>query len=330
MDDLISIVVPIYNVENYLCKCINSIINQTYKNIEIILVNDGSTDNCLEICKKYKKNDKRIKIINKDNGGLSSARNAGIDVARGKYIAFIDSDDYIDKDMILVLYNLIKKDKINISICNRFHYYEYEKNKNKMYKPYCKNKSSNTIKMNKKEALKELCTFNLFDMSACGKLFNIRLFDKIKFPENRLSEDYFIMYKLFDLCENISYSYKPLYYYRQRKGSISKNKKINYDYKQASFEQMNYIKNKYPDLTNYVRTAYALANITEFHQYIKNRNEYPEKKELLQLQKNVTDNYKYIKSNEKLSNLRKIQVYLFCKNVNIYTFAYKNIFGGCK
>ena len=109
MNDLISIVVPVYNVENYLDKCIETIVKQTYKNIEIILVDDGSKDNSGSKCDEWKNKDKRIKVIHKVNGGLSSARNAGIEVAAGKYINFIDSDDYIDLRMIEILYNTIDK-----------------------------------------------------------------------------------------------------------------------------------------------------------------------------------------------------------------------------
>ena len=107
--DLISIIVPIYNVEKYIKKCIDSIINQTYTNLEIILVDDGSPDNCGKICDKYKEKDDRIKVIHKKNGGLSDARNAGIDIATGEYITFIDSDDYVAENYIEVLYNLCKE-----------------------------------------------------------------------------------------------------------------------------------------------------------------------------------------------------------------------------
>ena len=115
--DLISIVVPIYNVEKYLEKCINSIIIQTYKNIEIILVNDGSTDSSGKICDIYLKIDKRIKVVHKKNGGLSDARNVGIENAKGKYIAFIDSDDFLDSDFIEILYNLIIEYNADVSCC---------------------------------------------------------------------------------------------------------------------------------------------------------------------------------------------------------------------
>jgi glycosyltransferase involved in cell wall biosynthesis len=117
MSDLISIVVPVYNVESYLEKCIDSILNQSYSNFELILVNDGSTDNSGKICSDFEKKDSRIKVINKDNGGLSDARNHGIDIASGRYITFIDSDDFVEVDYIFYLYNLLKKYGTKISIC---------------------------------------------------------------------------------------------------------------------------------------------------------------------------------------------------------------------
>ena len=119
MKELISIIVPIYKVEKYIAKCIESLIEQTYSTYEIILVNDGSTDNSLEICNSFKKRDKRIKVYTKENGGLSDARNYGLKKAVGSYICFIDSDDWVDNDFIEVLYNLLKKNKCDISICNK-------------------------------------------------------------------------------------------------------------------------------------------------------------------------------------------------------------------
>ena len=109
MKPLISIIVPVYNVEAYLAKCVDSILAQTYTNLEIILVNDGSSDGCGRICDEYAKQDKRIKVIHKQNGGLSDARNVAIDVATGEFITFIDSDDYVTDDYIMTLYSLIEK-----------------------------------------------------------------------------------------------------------------------------------------------------------------------------------------------------------------------------
>lgn len=115
---LVSIIIPIYKVEQYLIDCIQSVCSQTYKNIEIILVDDGSPDNCGKICDDYAKMDKRISVIHKENGGLSDARNKGIDIARGDYITFVDSDDYVETTFIEDLYNAIEKTNSDISICN--------------------------------------------------------------------------------------------------------------------------------------------------------------------------------------------------------------------
>ena len=114
MKNKVSVVVPIYNVEKYLPKCIETIQTQSYENLEIILVNDGSTDSCLKICEKYKKDDERIIIVNKKNGGLSDARNYGIEKATGKWITFIDSDDYVEKDYIETLINLSNSDDYDV------------------------------------------------------------------------------------------------------------------------------------------------------------------------------------------------------------------------
>ena len=122
--DLISVIVPVYNVEKYLDKCIQSIVDQTYTNLEIILVDDGSPDNSGAICDEWAEKDNRIKVIHKANGGLSDARNAGLDIATGEYIAFVDSDDYIELDFYDKLYNVIKATNCDISICNLRKVYE--------------------------------------------------------------------------------------------------------------------------------------------------------------------------------------------------------------
>ena len=117
---LISIIVPVYNVEEYLDKCVESIVNQTYKNIEVILVDDGSPDNCPKMCDDWAKKDKRIKVIHKKNGGLSDARNKGIDESKGEYLSFVDSDDYITDNYVELLYNIISKEHADISMAKQY------------------------------------------------------------------------------------------------------------------------------------------------------------------------------------------------------------------
>ena len=122
-DTLISIVVPVYNVSQYLERCIQSVIYQTYENLDIILIDDGSTDNSGLICDKYAKIDKRIRVLHQQNSGLSAARNAGIEIAKGKYITFIDSDDYVDSDYVSFLYDLIKRTGCSLEICSHTVFY---------------------------------------------------------------------------------------------------------------------------------------------------------------------------------------------------------------
>ena len=166
MNSLISIVIPAYNVENYLDKCLESVVKQTYLNIEIIIVNDGSTDNTLNKCIKWSEIDKRIKYITQKNAGLSAARNTGIRHANGEYIMFIDSDDFVKNNMVEVLYKNLVNTKSDISICNRYYYYESNGNIKLRYP------DKNTIKvMDKLTALEQLINMTNFDMSAWCKLY---------------------------------------------------------------------------------------------------------------------------------------------------------------
>ena len=181
--------IPIYNVKNYLAKCVDSILNQTYKNLEIILVNDGSTDGSEIICEELKKKDKRIRIINQKNGGLSSARNTGIRNANGKYIQFVDSDDWIDYECIEELHNCIYKDNSDISICGII-----------MSFPDCEKKMNwfgENACINKEEALEGLLRNSIISSHAWNKLYKRKLFKDIEFPVGKIYEDVRMMYKVF-------------------------------------------------------------------------------------------------------------------------------------
>ena len=210
--DLISIVIPIYNVEQYLENCINSVLKQTYSNIEIILVDDGSPDNCGKICDLYKKKDCRIKVVHKQNGGLSDARNCGILNSTGKYVTFIDSDDDITQDYIEYLYNLIKKYKTKMSICS--------------FNTVTSNKIINNGKkyseelLNTEECLDRLLCSKGFNVSACAKMYDLSLFDNISFPKGKICEDNGTTYKLIIKCDNIAYGNKSKYNYYMRDASI--------------------------------------------------------------------------------------------------------------
>ncbi len=162
MEDLITVIVPVFKVEKYLEKCVKSICCQTYKNLEIILVDDGSPDNCGKMCDKYAKSDKRIKVIHKENGGLSDARNAGIKMATGKYIAFVDSDDYVSNDYIEYMYKILKKENTKISICELQIVWKNTTIEN--------NKENKVQKLTSKQALENLLYSQGIDVSAPRKI----------------------------------------------------------------------------------------------------------------------------------------------------------------
>jgi glycosyltransferase involved in cell wall biosynthesis len=198
---LVSVIVPIYNVEPYLEKCLNSIINQTYKNLEIILVDDGSPDNCGKICDEYALKDKRIKVIHKLNGGLSDARNAGLDIAAGEYIAFVDSDDYIAENMYEDLVGIAQKEAADIVISG---FYYIKKNGIFSYE-------KSLEELNKEDILYQFLSDN-YHSSVCSKFFKAKLFQKLRFKHIRF-EDLFIMPSLILAAEKISFTPKAYYYY---------------------------------------------------------------------------------------------------------------------
>lgn len=216
MKNLISVIVPIYKVEKYLKKCVDSIINQTYTNLEIILVNDGSPDGCGEICTDYVKLDSRVIVINKENGGLSSARNYGLKNANGRYVCFIDSDDWIDKEYINTLYeNLIKYDA-NVSMCG--FKYEYE---NKIAQDNFKK----TKTLSGKEAITNLYSKDYIKMTvAWNKLYKKEIFDLVNYEEGIIHEDENIIHEIYYFSEKVVCINKDLYHYRIRENSITTSK----------------------------------------------------------------------------------------------------------
>ena len=209
---LVSIIVPIYKVEPYLRRCLDSIVNQTYTNLEIILVDDGSPDGCPQICDEYAAKDKRIVVIHKENGGLSDARNAGLNICKGQYISFVDSDDRVDEKYIENLINLAIKEKADITISENL----ICKNKNISI-----NKSYNTKVYTSKEAILHLLKINHIAFTVSwGKLYKRELFSSLRFPIGKYHEDEVTTYILFYNSKKIAYTSEILYYYYQHAGSI--------------------------------------------------------------------------------------------------------------
>ena len=224
MQPLITVIIPVYNIEAYIEKCIRSVIGQTYKNLEIILVDDGSSDNSGLICDKYAKKDTRIKVIHKKNGGLSDARNAAIDIAAGEYLTFIDGDDYVANSYVEMLYELINEG-YDISICGYKDIYETDSDIYEDTNEGIKVKPNKILKMSSCEALKMMLYQKFFDTSAWGKLYKNQLFGGgIRYPVGKLFEDLGTTYKLFLASKKIIYCDTKMYFYLQRGGSISNDK----------------------------------------------------------------------------------------------------------
>lgn len=284
MKDLISVVIPVYKVEKYLNKCIDSVINQTYTNLEIILVDDGSPDNCGKICDEYAKNDKRISVIHKKNGGLSDARNAGIDIAKGIYITFIDSDDYVESNYIEILYNSITKNNTDMAISSHKVIYE---NGTILDKATEENSISKP-----KEVLKRILYDDGIDLSAWAKLYKTELFENIRYPKNRLFEDAATTYKLIDKCNEISIVSKSTYNYIIRNNSITNNsftiKKM--DLIMSTEEMCGYIKNKYPELERAADRRQMYAYLSTLSQLAMSKQKFKNEQKYMM---------KYIKNNRK-------------------------------
>lgn len=216
-NELISVIVPIYKVEKYLNRCVDSILSQTYKNIEIILVDDGSPDACGEICDGYIEKDSRIKVIHKENGGLSDARNAGIEAAYGEYIIFVDSDDYIVPTMIEEMIEALIASKADLCICNINYVDENGAviNNQNMRSPIKKGIYS------RDDVLNFLVNDGYwFYVTAWNKLYKTNVFRNIRFRVGKYHEDEFLIHEIIDRCDKVVCLEDRLYNYVQREGSI--------------------------------------------------------------------------------------------------------------
>lgn len=212
MNELISIIVPCYNVSAYVERCINSIIAQTYSNIEIILINDGSTDDTLQKCKQFSQSDKRIVLIDKENGGLSSARNKGLDIAHGNYIVFIDSDDFISEDHVELLYTTLKKYDADVCVSPFCMIHEQEQITN--------NNSTKELTFSPIEAIETMFYQKLFDSTAHCKIYKKELFDNIRFREPMVYEDLYILPDVLLQSKKVAYISKATYAYVLHDNSI--------------------------------------------------------------------------------------------------------------
>lgn len=316
MQPLISVIIPVYNVEEYIDRCVNTVMKQTYKNLEIILVDDGSTDSSAQKCDLFKKKDDRIKVIHKTNGGLSDARNKGMDICSGEYVTFIDSDDWINDKYIELLYNSIVKYKSDISISDmidsdgKYYYRDYNLYgiKEKTYTA--------------EQALYVILTQREFNTSADGKLFKYDFINKYRFTYGILYEDFDLIYKIIDNASKISFVDDAKYYYYQRKGSIvhSKMNKKHYIIINISNDIMKFIEKKYPDLAEAALSRYVFSNLLLLSGIIC------DKEQLLMQQKikrNLKSNFVRICKCKEISRNNKIKSVLISISLTGYRFLFK-------
>ena len=222
MTEKITVIVPVYNVENYLNKCLDSLINQTYKNLEIIVINDGSTDNSGTICQEYAQKDNRIVYIEKENGGQAEARNMGLDRVTGSYVSFVDSDDWVELDYVETLYKKITEYQADIAVGN---YYSFNETEGMYYfhifgDSYHEKVYDNVSIFENLYESQEMKSFAL--ISVWGKLYKADLVKHLRFDIGKLGEDGYLNQKIYLLAEKTIYLNKGLYAYRQREGSSSR------------------------------------------------------------------------------------------------------------
>lgn len=319
MENLISVIVPVYNVEKYVDKCIESLINQSYKNLEILLINDGSTDLSEEICRKWAKKDFRIQVFNKENGGLSDARNFGLDRCNGDFVAFVDSDDIINKEMFNVMLNLSKETSSDIVQCD-----------------FLKFKDENTI-INEKEEykIKEFSNIEAIEnhykeelkistVVAWSKLYKRKLFNEIRFPKGKLHEDEFTTYKLLYKANKITYTNQKLYYYRDTPNSIMN---CTYNIKRLDLIEalrerlvfIDKINNQY--LYNIALNNYYMILIFAYNSYKKYNGD--DKSTLIKVRNESKRVFKELKSRRIIEKNNKILFKAFNLNPTFYKLILK-------
>ena len=269
--DLISIIVPVYKVEEYLGDCIQSIVNQTYQNLQIILVDDGSPDCCGKICDEWMVKDKRIEVIHKKNGGLSDARNAGLNVATGAYIAFVDSDDWIEPQMYEVLLEVMKKEEADIVACGIIDTYPEKKVIHSF--PYATGASEKFLKM--------IYQDTKFPVASWNKLYRKELWENFRFPKGKICEDAFTTYLLLDKASKVVQIPDALYHYRIRESSImtSEFRTSRMDEEEAWRDNFVYMKKWHPEIEKiaydfYLQKVNVLFHAIPSEQYSVFKKEY--------------------------------------------------------
>lgn len=309
----VSVIVPIYNTEKYLRKCVDSILRQTYKNLEVILVNDGSSDDSLKICREYEKSDLRVRVVNKKNGGLSSARNAGLDICTGKYITFVDSDDYLGKDVIRYLIKDVREYNADIA-------YIHEIVVDEKYEKEVDLKGHVKTIYDSRNFLSAICERKI-NCAVWGKLFKRELFDTIRFNKERLNEDFLLLSEMLLRKEIkiVEDTYRG-YYYLERTESISRQGfgKSSRDAVYNTIEMKGLAKKQCSMLVPYYGAYAAYQARTAL--IIMTEDQYNRENEFVELcRETIKDNLVYLKGSFMSSKDRVFcKLYIRCPQIMIY------------
>lgn len=306
MLDKVSIIIPIYKVEKYIKGCIESAINQSYKNLEIILVDDGSPDNCGKIIDEYALIDNRIITVHKSNGGLSDARNYGMKYVTGDYTLFLDSDDWIKRDMVEVLLNLIKR--YNADIVQSAFYYQFSTYL--LYDDRYYSEDEDAVILNNHQLMGELVKNERVKNFVWGKLYRSELVKNIKFEKGKLFEDVFWAHQVMHKVNKYVIYHKPLYYYLQRKNSIVSDYNIkNLDIIEGLNVRHKFIKENYPQ---FIKDSYQIickTNINCYNLLLKNKKSDLEKVNRRNIEKYIHDNFNNLY--ESVNFKMKVQLVIF-------------------
>ena len=308
--DLITIIINVYNGEKFIDKCLDCVMNQTYKKLEILIVNDGSTDNTLSICEKYKEKDKRIRIITTKNLKLALSRNKGIDNAKGKLLYFIDVDDYMELDTIEYLYNLHKEYDSDITECESLRVYDYNTK--------AKNEVEIIREMSSLDIVKELLLHVNNYSPIWKKLINRKLFDNIRFADRPVN-DLTVVYKLYFEADKIVYSNQIKYYYFQNNLSLVANTNLAkiMDIYKAVLERYDYVEKLYPGLIeNKVGVLMTFFNI--YYRYYKFASDFYKQ---VNLKKTYNDYFDFRIFKCKMRFNDKIKLLLFRINPALSVFV---------
>ena len=319
----ISVIIPVFNVEQYVNKCLESIVSQSYPNLEIIIIDDGSTDNSRYICKKHSKRDKRIKLIYQKNVGLSGARNRGIDIAKGEFLSFIDSDDWIESDMISTLYKINLEYESDISVCNFRRIYEEDiVNLNSVT---IAQKNSDIVVLEETKKIEALLNNDyLVGNMVWNKLFKRHLFSKVRFPVGKIYEDTYVLHELYDCANKIAVSNEIKYNYCQRIGSISR-RSFNIemvDYIDGCIERHKYISEHYPILECKSRSQ-IFTSLLDIMQLAYSGDSIDKYKIELARYVDIVRNYDFTSCD--LPDGYKTLLALLFDNVEKYIFVIKNL-----